>query len=296
MADTPLRRSALALRRWADEQANRMGFGRVGGIPEDMSFREWCEELGKRGLKVDRKPFSLADRPALVPIYDAIPTTRLEARDKLLVVQKATQLGLTVWEVLADVYMAKKFSPINIGMFLPDQNTAGFKSEQRFMPIIRSAPEIYYELTHRISDSGAAKFIDEGNVLTRELAGSLLLFLWTTGRVSTESRPMDLVSLDEVQEMTLAQIDKVLARVGDSDLAFKMMLSTANMPDLDINFWYKLGTQEVFHTECLHCGALSDLSNPKDIFPLKSTANMPDLDINFWYKLALRSSLMRATC
>jgi hypothetical protein len=83
---------------------------------------------------------------------------------------------------------------------------------------------------------------------------------------------MDLVSLDEVQEMTLAQIDKVLARVGDSDLAFKMMLSTANMPDLDINFWYKLGTQEVFHTECLHCGALSDLSNPKDIFPLKSTA------------------------
>jgi hypothetical protein len=219
--------------------ATEAGYGKPGSIPDDMTFRQWCEDLGAKGLKVDRKPFSLEDRPALVPIYDAIPTTRREAFERRLIVQKATQLGFTLWEVLADLYMAKKWGPLNIGMFLPDQATASFKSEHRFMPIVRSAGELYRELTHRRNDDGTVHRIGEGNVLTRQYALSLLMFLWTSGKVSTESRPMDVVSLDEVQEMSLAQIDKVMARMGDSDVQFALLLSTANMPDLDINFWYQ---------------------------------------------------------
>jgi len=239
-------------------------------IPDDVSFREWCEDLAKDGLKVDRKPFRLDNRPALVPIYDAIPTTREEAYERLLIIQKATQLGITIWEVLANLYMAKKWSPVTIGMFLPDQATAAFKSEHRFMPIVRSAPEIHREMTHRLNEEGDKKRVGEGNVLTRQLGESLFLFLWTSGKVSTESRPMDVVTLDECQEMALDQIDKVRARTGDSDVQFTLMLSTANMPDMDINFWYQQGTQEVWHTECDHCGTLSDLSDPGGVFPDKS--------------------------
>lgn len=47
--------------------------------------------------------------------------------------------------------------------------------------------------------------------------------------------PLDVVSLDETQEMQLDHIDKVRARTGDSDIAFTLMLSTANMDDQDIN-------------------------------------------------------------
>jgi len=270
MFDQP-QSSAIAARlrqRIALELA-RGGEGGVGAIPAAMTFREWCEGLAARGMLVDRKPFSLTDRPALVPIYDAIPSTTAEASGRMVVIQKATQLGLTVWETLADLYMARKWRPVNIGLFLPDQNTAAFKSERRFMPIVRSTPELYRELTHRLEE-GKDRHIGEGNVLTREFANSLLMFLWTTGKVSTESRPMDVVSLDEVQEMTLDQIDKARARMGDSEVAFTLMLSTANMPDLDINFWYKEGTQEVWHTECPHCGAFSDLSDPTGTFPAKS--------------------------
>lgn len=255
--------------RWA-AYCKAKGYGDTGSIPDGMTFRAWCEDLASRGMKVDRKPFTLADRGALVPIYDAIPSTRAEAAGRLLVVQKATQLGLTVWETLADLYMAKKWGPVNIGLFLPDQATASFKSERRFMPIARSVPELYRELTHRMDEEGQDRRIGEGNVLTREFADSLLMFLWTTGKVTTESRPMDIVSLDEVQEMALDQIDKVRARLGDSDVAFTLMLSTANMPELDINFWYREGTQEVWHTECPHCHALSDLSDPVGVFPAKS--------------------------
>ena len=240
----------------------------AGAIPEEMGFRAWCQRLADAGLLVDRKPFKLDDRPALLPIYDAIPTTREEASGWTLVVQKATQLGLTVWETLADIYMAKKWSPVNIGMFLPDRATAGFKSEHRFMPIVRSAPLLYRELMNRPDGEGRGG--TEGNIMTRQFGRSLIMFLWTSGKVSTESRPMDVVSLDEVQGMSLDAIDKVRARCGDSEIGFTMLLSTANMPEADINAWYLRGTQEVWETECPACGEFSDLSDPAGIFPVKS--------------------------
>lgn len=263
---------ALDLKHRLAAEAIRAGYDRPGSIPATMSYREWCDDLAAKGLKVDRKPFRLDDRPALVPIYDAIPTTREEAAHRTLVIQKATQLGLTVWEVLADIYMALKWGPLNIGLFLPDQATASFKSEHRFMPILRSAPILYRHLVVREDDDGTSKKIGEGNVLTRQVAGSLLMFLWTSGKVSTESRPMDVVSLDEVQEMALDQIDKVQARMGDSLIQFTLMLSTANLPDLDINHWFQLGSQEIWHTECPVCHGLSDLSDPNGIFPGKCIA------------------------
>jgi hypothetical protein len=45
-------------------------------------------------MKIDGKPFTLDNRKALIPIYEAIPTTRREAEGKLRAVWKATQLGL----------------------------------------------------------------------------------------------------------------------------------------------------------------------------------------------------------
>ena len=256
---------AAALSRMA-RQVQKVG---GGAIPVEMTFLQWLYGLQDRGLKIDGKPFRLDDRKALLPIYEAIPSTREEARGRIVVVQKATQLGLTVWEVLAHVYMALKFGPVNIGMFMPDQSTASFKSEHRFMRIMRSSGELLRLMTHR-EDEGKDRKVGEGNILTRVLGESILMFLWTSGRVTTESRPMDIVGLDEAQEMTLDQIDKVMARMGDSEIGMALMLSTANMPGADINYWYMLGDQRVWHTQCPSCGALSDLSDPAGIFPDRS--------------------------
>jgi hypothetical protein len=256
-------------------------------IPHDMTFRQWCESLAAKGLKVDGKPFSLENRQALIPLYDAIPTTREDAKDCVVIVQKATQLGLTIWEVLANIYMAVKWEPVSIGMFMPSQSVAIHKSEHRFMRIVRSAPDLYGLLTTGRDVDGKKQKVGEGNVLTRKVGESLLLFLWTTGKVTTESIPMDVVTLDEVQEMTLDQIDKVRARTGDSDIQFTLLLSTSNMPDLDIDHWYRLGTQEVWHSECPNCGALSDLSDPAGTFPGKSigynNGDVPGVPLHEYY-------------
>lgn len=261
---------AANLDRHIRAEVYRAGYQQPGDIPEETTFRQWCNDLAEKGLKIDGKPFSLEDRPALVPLYDAIPSTPVEAQDLTLAVMKATQLGLTVWEILANIYMGLKWAPVTIGMFLPDQATAAYKSEHRFMRIVRSARPLHRELTHRINEEGKEEKVGEGNVLTRVMGESLFLFLWTSGKVSTESRPMDIVTLDEVQEMTLDQIDKVQARTGDSLIRMTLLLSTANMPDLDIHFWYQGGNQEVWHSRCRHCDVLSDLSDPAGIFPSKS--------------------------
>jgi D-arabinose 1-dehydrogenase-like Zn-dependent alcohol dehydrogenase len=44
---------------------------------------------------------------------------------------------------------------------------------------------------------------------------------------------MDILSLDEVQGMSLGQIDKVYERMSARKIRFRFMLSTANIPDAE---------------------------------------------------------------
>src|SRR4051812_49095062 len=169
----------LAERERRRRQALRKDVEAAGGaalIPESMSFREWAESLSARGLRVDGHPFTLANRQALHEIYDAVPSTIEEAFGQTLVIQKGSQMGLTLFEVLADIYMAVKFAPCKVLMYLPDRSMAAYKSSERFMPIVRSAPDLHSLIT---GDATA-----EGNKLTRTMPslGSSFLFLWTRGR------------------------------------------------------------------------------------------------------------------
>ena len=229
------------------------GYDRVGSIPEHMTFREWCEDLGAKGLKVDGRPYTLVNRVAMHFIYDLIPTTMAEAKGRTVVMMKCAQVGFTVMEMLATIYMALKFEPCTIGMYLPDMKLAGLKSGIRYMPILRLVPDAYARLTEEDPSSGRKKS-GEGNVMTRQLGNSVILFLWTSGKAMTESMPMDVLSFDEVQEMTIESMEKTAERLSASEIKFKLMGSTANWPDADIDYWYKRGTRHRFRTLCPSCG------------------------------------------
>lgn len=232
-------------------------------IPKGTTFREWCEQLGRDGLKVDGKRFALDDRPAMAWIYDQVPSTEDEAYRYILVLMKCAQVGFTVMEMLATIYMGLRFGKTlglcTVGMFLPDMTLAGLKSTERFMPIVRSVPTVHELMTQDAQD-GSGRKQGEGNVNRRRIAEALFIFSWTSGRATTESIPMDVLSFDEVQEMTLEQIEKTYERLSASPLRFMLMGSTANWPDADIDFWYKLGTRHQFHTRCPVC----DSSKPLD--------------------------------
>lgn len=215
------------------------------------AFIQWCERLEADGLLVDGKPFTLSDRPAMRFIYEMIPATAEEAFRRVDVIMKCTQVGFTVMEMLAMIYLALRFSPAKIGMFMPSQMLATGKSSERFMPIVRTVPDVYALMTEKQASGGRG---GEGNILIRNLGQSRFHFLWTTGKTATESFPMDVVSFDEVQEMAIADMEKTRERMSASAIRYTLMGSTANWPDADIHFWYKKGTQHQFHTLCMHCG------------------------------------------
>ena len=222
-------------------------------IHVDMSFRAWCNDLGEKGMKVDGKPFRLDDRPAMGWIYDQIPTTADDAFRYILVIMKCAQVGFTVMEILSAIYLGIKFGPCTVGMFLPDMNLAGIKSTERFLPIVRSIPSVHKLMTQDAAD-GSGRKMGEGNVTKRRLDRALYIFSWTSGRATTESIPMDVLNFDEVQEMTLDQIEKTYERLSASEIRFMLMGSTANWPEADIHHWYLKGTRHRFHTECPTCG------------------------------------------
>lgn len=227
----------------------------------DESFRDWCVRLAAAGLAVDGRPFTLDDRPALHAIYDLIPTHPFDAYDRVVVLMKGAQMGLTVWEVLADLYMAMKWEPATIALYVPDSKLAPYKSTHRFMRLVRSVPDIYKRMTITVDADGGTKKTGEGNVLTRTLGESIFLFLWTSGATMTESFPADVVSFDEVQNMTPGDISKVRERLSASRVRFMLLLSTPQWPDADIHFWYLQGTQHQFWTRCNGCGQSSVLSD-----------------------------------
>lgn len=227
-------------------------------IGANETFRQWCERLAADGLKVDGKPFTLDDRPAMAWIYDQIPSTVDEAFRLVLVLMKCAQVGFTVMEMLATIYLGIKFGPATVGMFLPDTNLADIKSSKRFMPVVRTIPEVHKLMTMEAAD-GSGRKSGEGNVRVRQIGDAMFVFSWTTGRATTESIPMDILSYDEVQEMTLEQMEKTQERLSASAVRFTLMGSTANWPDSDIHHWYKRGSQRRFHTECPTCGSKKPL-------------------------------------
>lgn len=220
-------------------------------IGPDETFRDWCMRLEADGLKVDGHPFTLSNRPAMNFIYDLIPSNAAEAFGRIDVIMKCTQVGFTVMEMLAMLYLSIKFNPAKIGMFMPVRDLAAGKSSERFIPIVRTIPEVHKLM---LTGEDGGKRGGEGNVLTRTIGGSIFHFLWTSGKASTESNPMDVVSFDEVQEMAIADMEKTRERMSASRIRYTLMGSTANWPDADIHWWYKKGTQHQFHTRCPHCG------------------------------------------
>jgi hypothetical protein len=221
-----------------------------------MTFTEWVEQLGRDGMRVDGIPFTLDNRPAMRFLYDLMPSTEAEAFNLVIVLQKCAQVGFTVLEMLASIYFALKWQPCKVGMYLPDMKLAAIKSAERFMPIVRTVPVAYSRLT-----DGKAS---EGNVLIRVMGDSRFHFLWTSGKAMTESIPLDVLSFDEVQEMTIEAMEKTKERLSASRIRFLLMGSTANWPDADINWWYKKGKQYRFHTRCPCCDASVVLD---DYFP-----------------------------
>jgi len=115
-----------------------------------------------------------------------------------------------------------------VAAYYPDRGLAAYVSSIRFMPVVRSVPVAHRAL---LAANGGA----EGNVLTRQIGGSEVLFLWTSGSSATESFPLGCVVADEVQNMLDDDIERIRERMSASDVRFFFACSTAKWPGADID-------------------------------------------------------------
>ena len=231
--------------RWHTAIAERLGLSADTNmmVGSDETFLAWCERLGRAGLEVDGHPFELERRPALRAIYAAVPSEKREFYRLRFAIMKGAQTGLTVFTFLLICYIAMKFMPVKVGAYYPDRTLAAYTSASRFMPTLRTIPPAYEALLQE--NKGG-----EGNVLTRRLGKSEVIYLWTSGGSATESFPLDMVVADEVQNMLVADIEKIMERMSGSDLRFFFACSTAKNPEADIDALFRQGNQQRFHTRC----------------------------------------------
>lgn len=214
-------------------------------------FIDWCQRLAADGLLVDGKPFKLDNRPAMRFLYEQIPASLEEGRKKKIIFLKATQLGFSVFEMLASLYIGLRFPGIGISMFVPTQTLSNEKSKDRFIPMCRSVPAVAKLMAK--SEDG------EGNIRSRRIGPTLYKFGYAAGKVSTESTPADVLFLDETQELTNEQLAKIAERTSASNFAMMVSGSTANMPESDIHGQYLQGTQHEFYTRCPGCGNMEPM-------------------------------------
>ena len=193
---------------------------------------DWIDTLA---IKVDGKNFDWDSHKYLTKPYND--------KSRVVVVQKAAQMGFSIWAMLKVLHRTIKLSPIKVGYFLPTGPKAAEFSQDRFDPMVKAIPKL-----NSIYSSGNVR-----NNMFKQYGGSSVFFTHTGGKASTESTPMDYLVFDEVRKMSRQIIATARERVSHSKHKFIDFISTAGFPDDDINYYFKRSNQNEWLVKCPKC-------------------------------------------
>lgn len=200
------------------------------------SFALWALTSG---VKVDSNDVDFNHHRYLLPIY-------LD-EGKEIVWQKAAQLGATVYMLLRILWWLEAHQGRKAGLYFPTKEGVDNLSKDRLTPLIQSAPSI-------------AKMTDPNDKLGLRKIGSASFYLYHLGGVaSKDSVPLDYIAFDEVRLCSAQDIDQALERVSHSPYKYKVFMSTAGLPDGDINARFLDGSQHIWMSKC-NCSDGVDLA------------------------------------
>ena len=182
------------------------------------------------GAKVDNNDVEFNNHRYLLPIY--------MDNSKEIVWQKAAQLGATVYMLLRVLWWLEANQGRKAGLYFPTQEGVQNLAKDRLTPLIQSCPSI-------------AKMTDPQDKLGLRKIGTSSFYLYHLGGVaSKDSVPMDYVSFDEVRLCSSQDIDQALERISHSPYKYRVFMSTAGMPDGDINERFQHGSQHIWMSKC----------------------------------------------
>jgi hypothetical protein len=194
-------------------------------------FLAWCLTSG---AKVDENEIDFNKHRYLIPIY--------MDSGREIVWQKAAQLGATIYMLLRALWWLEQNQGRKAGLYFPTNDGVQNLSSDRLVPLIDSCPSI--KALYSEVDGMNQK-------LNLRKIGKSSFYLYHLGGVaSKDSVPLDFVSFDEVRLCNPADIDQALHRISHSPYKLKTFMSTAGLPDNDINRRYQYGSQHVWMSKC----------------------------------------------
>lgn len=215
--------------------------------PEDFTADD-LRHLGKdsfpmwtltSGVKVDGNEFDFNLHRYLLPIYSCT--------DKVIVWQKAAQLGATVYMFLRLVWWLQNHQGRKAALYLPTKELAENMSKDRLTPLMRSVDTL-------------KSYLDEEDKLTLKKIGESSLYLMhLEGKSAKDSIPLDFIAFDEVRLVNPKDIDQARERISHSLHKYEVYMSTSGSPGTDINARYERGTQHVWRSAC-NCSEGTDLA------------------------------------
>jgi hypothetical protein len=211
-------------------------------IELEPNLAEFCE--AKR-LVVDGRPFDLSKYPYLDPIYRGLLTKEnLSKADFKMVLMFGAQTGKTILLSTLVSYLCLVYKASSWGFYFPVEKLAQLFSSERYEPLVRSNMELGRLMT---SDEYT---IRRQSVTVRHLGLSSVYFLFTGGKVSTESFPFWGVIFDEVRRMMAGDIERAEERIQASPHKINIKSSTAGFPESDIHSYFVKSNQSKWHTQC----------------------------------------------
>lgn len=217
-----------------------------GGSPIDpkANTKQFVEHYQ---LTIDRVPFDLTNQYRhLAPIY--------EDEHPVQVLMAGAQTGKSARVMAGQARnLGARFGSLQ-AYYFPDKHLPVAFSRDRFKPFLRSNAYLAEHLGGARGGSGASKAKGVDNTLTLTWGETVLYFLTTAGRSSTEGLPMQCVYFDEVRRMAQGDVERAMERYSAQTDPIDWKVSTARYPGTDIDYWFQRTDQRHFHTAC-RCAA-----------------------------------------
>jgi hypothetical protein len=192
-----------------------------------VNFAIWA---ATSDLKVDHRPFDFQSHRYLIPLYLD------DSRE--IVLQKAAQMGATIWMLLRLLWFCL-YNSVKACLYFPTDEATGKLSKDRLKPLILSNQQLADAITD--IDTVGLKQIGKHSSLYLQHMG---------GEATKDSVPFDMLCFDEVRLLQAGDIDQARERISHSTYKQVMQVSTAGYPGCDINRAFLGGTQNFWHVKC----------------------------------------------
>lgn len=220
-----------------------------------QSTSAWAREYRVMG-----KPFPGPWRTKYHPWADDM----MDCKSESMIGQKGAQLCFT------EVALNKSLAAIDLNgdtvlYVLPTDSDASDFSSGRFDPALELSPHL------------RSIFSDVKNIGHKRAGTASLYVRGSRSRSKLKSIPAAIAMVDELEEMKQENIPLIWERMSGQPISQRFLLSTPTAPDLGINEYFNMSTQDHWFFKCPSCSRRTELIFPECLVVTGETWSDPDI-------------------